>query len=70
MKPLVEGMGFAAKWEHFLNARLEMKFVTLETNWGTTQTNMSGCDLNEGGWGDETGLDGTYLEFKCFISLR
>ena len=42
----------------FLNARLEMKFVTLETNWGTTQTNMSGCDLNEGGEG-ETGLDGT-----------
>ena len=60
LKPLVKGTGFCCKMEtfFFLNARLEMKFVTLETNWGTTQTNMSGCDLNEGGEG-ETGLDGT-----------
>ena len=60
LKPLVKGTGFCCKMETllFLNARLEMKFVTLETNWGTTQTNMSGCDLNEGGEG-ETGLDGT-----------
>ena len=34
--------------EHFLNAKLAMKLKKLETNWGTTQTNMSGCDLNGG----------------------